>query len=215
MGLLDRLTIRKDNGEGMDLSPGPGADPLEAACTSPVTPIEWEQLFRQNGQKLFLFIQGYLRNRASSEEILQDVFVRAIRNEDRFRRESSPKTWLFSIARNLCLDELRKYKHRNHESLDKTQPLGNSPLVENLSHGGELPDQEAGHSQFTEELRKALEQMPPEQAEVFILREIQHHPFQEIAALTGTPVNTVKSRMRYAMKYLREALVSHSPREES
>jgi len=199
----------------MGSSPGPGVNPLEATCTSPVSPVEWEHLFRQNGQKLFLFIQGYLRNRATSEEVLQDVFVRAIRNEDRFRRESSPKTWLFSIARNLCLDVIRKNKHRNHASLDETHSSRSSPLVENLTHGGELPDQEAGHSQFTEELRETLRKMPPEQAEVFILREIQHHPFHEIAALTDTPVNTVKSRMRYAMKYLREALANHAPREES
>jgi RNA polymerase sigma-70 factor (ECF subfamily) len=124
-----------------------------------------------------------------------------------FKHESRFSTWIFSITRNLCIDELRKAKHRNHPSLDSPNSDGPS-LGEKLKAPGPTLDGEQGASnnELRDGILRAIDGLPEDQKEVFLLRQMGGVPFAEIARITGIPENTVKSRMRYALERLQKEL---------
>jgi RNA polymerase sigma-70 factor, ECF subfamily len=155
---------------------------------------------------LFNFALRHLRSQTAAEDIVQDAFVRMVQSAGDFKHESKFTTWAYAIVRNLCIDQLRKNALRKHPSLDqKTREEG-------PSLGEQLPDPrtDVERAVVSTELRAvlltAVDALPLEQREVFMMREISNLPFQEIAEITGVSENTVKSRMRYALERLQESL---------
>jgi RNA polymerase sigma-70 factor (ECF subfamily) len=116
-------------------------------------------------------------------------------------------TWLYTIARNFCVDEARKHKLRQHKSTD--QPVGHdSSLVwaDIIPDKGLLPTDHYESMEITKKLEIALANINPDQREVFLLREKSELAFEEIAQILGVSVNTAKSRMRYALEALKKNL---------
>ncbi|MBI5610770.1 MAG: sigma-70 family RNA polymerase sigma factor [Deltaproteobacteria bacterium] len=155
--------------------------------------------------KAFAIQQGAAR----PDDVVQDAFVRVVRNAQGFKGQSKFKTWLYTIARNLCVDASRRDKFRSGPSLDA--PMGDDDgltLGERIA--SDAPGLDASRNtadkQFRQAYEAAMQTLPDEQREVFTLREISGLSFAEIAEATATNENTVKSRMRYALKALREAL---------
>ena len=148
-------------------------------------------------------------SRDVAEDVLQDAFVRVIKNASSFKQKAKFKTWLYTIARNLCIDALRRASYRRHPSLD--QPLSRTEnsggtLMDKVPNADAGAEQAAGDSQFKVRLQVALDGLPEEQRDVFIMRELQGLKFWEIAEIVGTSENTIKSRMRYALLGLRKHL---------
>ena len=148
-------------------------------------------------------------SKEAAEDILQDTFVRVIKNASSFQRKAKFTTWLYTIARNLCIDALRKASYRRHPSLD--QPLSSSEgsggtLMDKVPNSDRGAESAAGDNEFKTRLQKALDDLPEEQQEVFVMREFQGLKFWEIAEIVGIPENTIKSRMRYALQGLRKSL---------
>jgi RNA polymerase sigma-70 factor (ECF subfamily) len=165
------------------------------------------ELVRRYEHALYNFALRYVRRRDAARDLTQEAFLRVVRRAAEFRHESRFSTWVYAILRNLCLDELRRHKHRDHASLEAELPGGGS-LVEKVASRGSSDDAERGVEQ--ERLRigigRAIDGLPDEQREVFLLRQLGGIPFAEIAAITDTPENTVKSRMRYALDRLQKEL---------
>ena len=158
---------------------------------------------------LFHFVLRLVRERGKAEDLLQESFLRMVEHAASFQGNSSVKTWLFRIARNLCIDEMRRQKHRRHPSLDA--PSGNSEgegqtLYERLPHTGAGPDRSMVDRDLAQRMSKAIDDLPEDQREVFVLRQVQNLSFKEIGDVTGVSENTVKSRMRYALERLQRAL---------
>jgi RNA polymerase sigma-70 factor, ECF subfamily len=173
-------------------------------------------LVRRHETPIYNFVFRQLRERSVAEDITQDAFMRVVQNAGEFKHEARFSTWLYAIARNLCIDHLRKAKHRRHPSLD--QPVGsdeNDARRVGDSVAAQHPSANAERSAMSAEVAKCIEQavdsLPDDQREVFLLREVANLPFKEIADITGVGENTVKSRMRYALERLQQAL---SPFEE-
>jgi RNA polymerase sigma-70 factor (ECF subfamily) len=165
------------------------------------------ELVRRYERPLYNFSVRYVGNRDAAREVTQDAFLRVVKRSADFKHESRFSTWIFSITRNLCIDELRKAKHRNHPSLEAEGESGQS-LGEKLSSDGPALDGEKGASnnQLREGIQRAIDGLPEDQKEVFLLRQMGGVPFAEIARITGTPENTAKSRMRYALERLQKEL---------
>jgi RNA polymerase sigma-70 factor, ECF subfamily len=168
------------------------------------------ELVRRHSRPIYNFVLRQLRVPSVAEDVTQDVFMRLVQNAAEFKHEARFLTWLYTIARNLCIDQLRKSAHRRHASLD--QPLGDNPdgqtLIESISDPN--PQTSAERSALSSEVRssivKAVDSLPDDQREVFLLREVANLPFRDIAEITGVGENTVKSRMRYALDRLKDAL---------
>jgi len=174
-------------------------------------PRAFDELFRRYRQPLFHFILRFLRDESASQDAVQDVFLKVLRHPGSFEARSRFSTWLHAIARNLCLDMLRKRRLRNHPSLDQQLPnesgeASGPPLVERLRADGPPPDEDAARGPLRLKLLVAIRAIPPEQRQVFLLREVAGLCFQEIAQESRISVNTAKSRMRYALGNLRRAL---------
>jgi RNA polymerase sigma-70 factor (ECF subfamily) len=167
-------------------------------------------LVRRHKTPIFNFILRQVRSAQVAEDLVQDVFVKIVHNATEFKHEARFTTWAYTIARNICIDHLRKMALRRHPSLDQSsQDDGEGPTL-----GERMPDRSPGAateraaigSELGVRITGAVEKLPAEQREVFLLREVGNIPFKDIAEMIGVPENTVKSRMRYALERLQEAL---------
>ena len=169
-------------------------------------------LLRRHQGPVFNFLLRHAGNRSLAEDLLQEVFLRVIRGAGSYKREAKFTTWLYTIARNLCIDASRRAKHRKASSLD--QPLGQAEgqtrtLGDTVADGGPGLDRALTSKRLQGRIEAALETLSDEQREVFLMRQQLNMPFKEIAEVIGCPENTVKSRMRYALEHLRNELADY------
>jgi RNA polymerase sigma-70 factor (ECF subfamily) len=170
-------------------------------------------LIRRHQTPLFNFALRQVRIQSVAEDVVQEAFVRLVQSASDFKHEARFTTWMYTITRNLCIDQLRKHALRNHPSLDDSRSRsgeeGEPTLGEQTPDSRASVERDATGGELKDRITKALETLPDEQREVFLLREISGLPFKEIAEVTGIPENTVKSRMRYALERLQEALADY------
>jgi RNA polymerase sigma-70 factor (ECF subfamily) len=166
----------------------------------------FERLLRRHRAPLYTFLLRMLGDREQAEDLAQETFLRVVKGAAAWEHRARFQTWLYAIARNLCVDRARREKFRRTESAETAVEEGGPSIVEATPSGDPAPDRAASSERMRPLLLRALASLPPEQREVFLLREQAGVPFKEIAALTGTNENTVKSRMRYALEGLRKAL---------
>lgn len=160
---------------------------------------------------LFIYILKRIQNEESARDILQDTFMKLSQHAHRYDPSSPLTAWLYTIARNRCIDFLRK-KRLKEVSLDA--PLGSE---DNYSFHHLIADKSPSSldklagQEFAERLDSALNTINPDQREIFVLREIHGLKFIEIAETLDLSENTVKSRMRYALDALRKQLIDFIP----
>jgi RNA polymerase sigma-70 factor, ECF subfamily len=159
--------------------------------------------------------QAPLFNFALRQLGAQAVAVRVVQNATEFKHEARFTTWVYTILRNLCIDQLRRRALRRHPSLDERSSRGRGgeeegpTLLEQTADTRASVEREVTGVELKERIARAVEALPDEQKEVFLLRELSNLPFKEIAEVTGVPENTVKSRMRYALERLQQALCEY------
>lgn len=171
----------------------------------------FEVLLARHKKPVYNFIYRFVGERAQAEDVLQETFLRVIKGSNSYQRDAKFTTWLYTIARNQCVDLSRRMKLRRAASLDApAAACGNgsegAPLLEVVADGGAQVERSAIGSELQVRIKAAIEQLNEEQREVFLMRELLNMQFKEIAAVTGVPENTVKSRMRYALEKLRDLL---------
>lgn len=178
----------------------------------------FERLLQRHRRPVFNFLLRQVGNRAQAEEMLQEVFLRVIRGAASYKEQAKFTTWLYTIARNLCVDAARRAEHRRTVSLDA--PPGGArgevdrPLGDSVADPGGNTERQAESREIGSRIASAIAALPEEQREVFLMRERSGLPFKEIAAIVGVAENTVKSRMRYALEHLREALADYRDAQE-
>ena len=173
----------------------------------------FEYLLDRYQGPIFNFILRSVRSRALAEELTQETFVRVIKNAQKYKKKAKFTTWLYTIARNICIDQSRRAKHRKTESLDKKLGQGESSqtLLDRMSDNQPSPAHASSNKELQSSLLAALDTLGDEQREVFVLRQIQQLSFKEIAEVVGVSENTIKSRMRYALEKLRLELAELAP----
>ncbi len=172
--------------------------PKEAAATI-------DHTVRSERKRLLDFIRKRVRNQTDAEDILQDVFYQLATSYSVTEPIEKMTAWLFTVARNKIIDWYRK---RRPDALpasddDPAAPLN---LEEILFDPRQNPDQVYARSMVWSELSEALDELPEEQRNVFVMHELEGRSFKEIAEITGEPLNTLLSRKRYAVLFLREQL---------
>lgn len=170
----------------------------------------FERLVARYEKPIWNFIRRYVRDAATAEDLLQEVFLRVVKSADEWRGAAKFSTWLYTIARNLTIDQARRAVHRNAASLDAERNVGESKtttLHDRIASTDRRADQIVGDREVKRRIDDAVAALPPDQREVFLMREVMEMPFAEIAAAVGASEPTVKSRMRYALEKLRAALV--------
>lgn len=155
-------------------------------------------------KRLLGFIRKRVDNPSDAEDILQDVLFQFVDNTQPIEQLSG---WLFTVARNKITDRQRKHKPELLDDIfsgnGDDEWLGWAELFFDENNN---PETEYLRGLFWDTLNTALNELPKEQKEVFVLNELEGIPFKEIAAKTGETVNTLLSRKRYAVLHLRERL---------
>lgn len=165
----------------------------------------FEALLRRHRTAIHAFLCRLTGDPARAEDLAQETWLKIVAAAPRWERRARFTTWALSIARNLAVDEARRTVHRAADSLDAARS-GAAALADRVAADGPGPDRGAESALLRPKLEAALASLPLEQREVFVLREYAGVPFAEIAEITGAPVPTVKSRMRYALEALRAEL---------
>jgi len=157
-------------------------------------------------------LRSFIRRRVSdardAEDILQDVFYELIEAYRLMKPVEQVTSWLFRVARNRIIDLFRRRKREPlpADSATLTEE-GEAATLEDL-----LPSPDAGpdamyvRNLLLDEIDDALDELPDEQRDVFVAHELLGYSFKELSEQTGVGVNTLLSRKRYAVLYLRERL---------
>lgn len=167
----------------------------------------FEILLQRHRHSIYEFVLRSVgpHNTAQAEDLTQETFLRVVKQASTYEQRAKFTTWLFTLARNLCIDASRRQKHRKAQSLDATDEEGHS-LLDRTASSGLAVDRQAIGQQLKERLEAAISELPDDQREVFLMRESADLSFKEIADVIGVSENTVKSRMRYALEKLRASL---------
>ncbi|WP_447787506.1 RNA polymerase sigma factor [Pseudomonas germanica] len=160
----------------------------------------FEILYARHRQGLYRFLLGLSSIPELADEVFQETWLSLIRSNSQPQGRATFRTWLFQIARNRLIDHWRKHGAR--------QPLHDSYDEQNHAVSDEAndPEQLFTLSRDSQRLDSALQTLPADQREVFLLRAHGDLDLAQIASLTEAPLETVKSRLRYAQQKLRRLL---------
>lgn len=168
-----------------------------------------DNTYRLLNKKLLNFIKKSLPLE-QAEDVLQDVFTQLFNGYEQIRSIENISSWLYKTATNRIIDVKRKKNPDLLGDQKVLQPdnganelLYIEDILPALSDG---PEEELFRKAIWEEIMEALDDLPEDQKEVFVLHEFEDHSFNEISRITGEKVNTLISRKRYAVLYLREKL---------
>ena len=156
-------------------------------------------LYARHRGRLYRFLLRQLRDPALADELFQDVWQRVIAARRGWTPDASFATWLYRIAHNRLADHWRAQQHRPPTPADGDERAARIPDPDN-------PERTLSEFEQRRRLQLALDELPPEQREVLLLRLEQELTLEEIGAITGVGRETVKSRLRYAMEKLRARL---------
>ena len=171
----------------------------DAAC--------FEALLDRYQAKVYGYIFSVVKDKETADDIFQDTFYKVIVtiNSDQYKDENKFVHWVMRIAHNLIVDHFRR---NNKMPLVPNRP--ESDVLDNIK----FPDDNAEHvmmkKQTSQNIRKLVKMLPPEQRRVVILRHYGHCDFKDIAARTGVSINTALGRMRYAIINLRRLAQEHN-----
>ena len=159
----------------------------------------FELLYARHRGPLYRFLLRQTRNQPLADEFFQDVWQRVIAARAGWKPEAAFSTWLFRIAHNRLNDHWRAQKNRPPAPADGDQRAARVP-------DPATPEHELSEFQQRRHLQRAIDELPPEQREVILLRLERELSLEEIGAITGVGRETVKSRLRYALDKLRFGL---------
>jgi RNA polymerase sigma factor (sigma-70 family) len=153
------------------------------------------------------FIHRRVPDPHDAEDILQDVFYELVEANRLLMPIEHVTGWLFRVARNRITDLFRKKRPESFSEIheDDDEQLGLEDLLPSTDAG---PEDLVARNMLLEELEDAIGELPEEQRKVFVAHELEGRSFKEIAAETNVGINTLLSRKRYAVLYLRERLQS-------
>jgi RNA polymerase sigma factor (sigma-70 family) len=165
------------------------------------------QAIARDEPKLRNFIRRHVADTSDAEDIVQEVFYELLEAYRLMKPVEHVTAWLFRVARNRMIDLFRKKKPESLNEPAFSSDDGDMLLLEDMLPSAEAsPEAAYARNMLLDALEDAIEELPEAQREVFIAHELTGLSFKEISAETGVSVNTLLSRKRYAVLYLRQRL---------
>jgi RNA polymerase sigma-70 factor (ECF subfamily) len=165
--------------------------------------MAFNKLVKRWEKPIFNFIYRTLANEVVAKDVCQKTFIRVYQKINKLKDYHKFSSWLYKIALNLCRDEQRKNKKRYYINCDQTNGEQNYTPIQLTTDENSAPDKIFDRKQIENLLREQLQKIPQEQRVVIIMKQYQGLKFKEIADILEKPVNTVKSRLYYGLKALR------------
>lgn len=170
-----------------------------------------QNTFLKEKDKLLGFIRSRVSSVEEAEDILQDVFYQFVAGFEGIESLDRVTSWLYSVARNKIIDRYRRDAVRPQKTdflaqsgrQEEDAPLSLQEILPDLDNS---PESTLLREAIWDEIMDALDELPVDQREIFILNEMEEKGFREIAEETGVSINTLLSRKRYAIIALRKRL---------
>ena len=177
---------------------------MQAALSEPLNLPQQDRdlsaTVRRERGRLLAYIRRWITDAAEAEDILQESFYELVLAYRMMQPVEQAGAWLARVARNRIIDRFRRKAARSHTG------SGAEEDAELLPAAGSGPEAEVMRAILLAEIEAALAELPAEQREVFIAQELDGVSFRELAQRSGVSINTLLSRKRYAVRYLRERL---------
>lgn len=164
----------------------------------------FELLYARHKGGVYRYLQGMCRNPEVSNDLFQEVWGKVIASRARYEARAQFNTFLYRIAHNCTIDYYRKAGRPQNLAQDVDELADALP---GAAH--ERPEAMFSEAQLRRDFRRALDQLPVEQRDVFVLYEESGLSLEDIGRITGVAMETAKSRLRYALSKLRAALKQH------
>jgi len=168
----------------------------------------FKELYQRHSHGLYRFIAWRSPRKDWVDEVMQDSWARLHQARARYEATSSFRTYLYQIARNRLIDLMRQ--HQTVSASELGHHDDDSSVFDHFADAsGEMqsPEELLDNKQQVAGLHKAIRALPNEQKEALILQQFNGMSLEEIAQMACVPVETIKSRLRYAMRKLRQHLV--------
>jgi len=170
-------------------------------------PDAFETLYARHRKAVYRYVVRHCGNGATADELFQDVWMNVIRARTTYTPTARFATWLYTLAHHRLVDHWRASGLLKTMCIDADADVDVDDMIVAIPvAGAHTPEDLVGNRQVGERLRAALACLPPVQRDAFLLQQESGLSLAEIAALTGVGVETVKSRLRYAVAKLRAAL---------
>ena len=167
----------------------------------------FEQLVEKYRQPVVNLVYRTLPDAAEAEDLAQNVFVQVFKSAHRYEVSAKFSTWLFTIARNLCLNEIRRRSRHPAESLDKTHPEDDDqPLRQFEETRGFSPPDALLHGELEQKIQQALGDLPENQRTAILLHREDEMPYEEIARVLGCSLSATKSLIHRGRETLKQKL---------
>ena len=167
----------------------------------------FEELVDKYRQPVMNLVYRTLRDATEAEDLAQHVFLQVFKSAHRYEVAAKFSTWLFTIARNLCLNEIRRRSRHPADSLDETafddddHPRRQAPDVKNFA-----PPESLLHGELERKIEEALATLPENQRTAILLCRGEEHSYEEIAEILGVSVSATKSLIHRGRETLKELL---------
>lgn len=168
----------------------------------------FEALYRRHEPRIWRYLLRNCGDRATAEELLQEVWFAVAREAARYQATARFTTWLFAIAHHRLIDSMRT--RRRHVSLDQAADEDAAPVGGSLVDPQQGPEATAMARDGAAVLLRAVERLPADQRHAFLLQVEGDLAVDEVARITGQGFETTKSRLRYARARLREILKEYA-----
>ncbi|WP_243109359.1 RNA polymerase sigma factor [Anaerophilus nitritogenes] len=163
----------------------------------------------KNYQKLaFNIAYRMLGNIEDAKDATQDAFLKAYKNIDQFKEESTFSTWLYKIVTNTCLDVLRKKKKIKIYSYDQNIETEKGKVLREIADEENTPEKIVEKNEIQKHMQQAIDSLSEHHRSVIILRDIQGFSYEEIAKILNCSKGTVKSRINRARQALKKIIKS-------
>ena len=162
-----------------------------------------EDTYREERGKLLGFIRSRIPDLEDAEDVLQEVFAQTIENLNVAQPIDNLLAWIFRSVRNRIIDLYRRKKQRPL-SLEGT--ADKVTFEDLLADSGISIEEDFIRNRVREALEEALDELPDNQRDVFLLQAVEGKPFREITEMTGISINTLLARKRYAVQFMRKRL---------
>lgn len=159
----------------------------------------FEELYFRYRKILYGYLNNLTGNQSEADEVFSETWTRVIDKLPKYRDDGKFSAWLFRMAKNIFIDRIRRRHPERFVAIDDEN------MIDLPDDNAFSPDRELGASDTGQAIIAAINQLPQEQKEVFMLRE-QELSFKEIAEIQNCSLNTALSRMRYALQTLRNYL---------
>jgi RNA polymerase sigma factor (sigma-70 family) len=183
---------------------------MQAALSEPLNLSQQNRdlsaMVRRERGRLLAYIRRWIADAAEAEDILQESFYELVLAYRMMQPVEQAGAWLARVARNRIIDRFRRNGARPRTTAHAEEEDAVAPLAELLPAADSGPEAAVMRAILLAEIETALAELPREQREVFIAQELESVSFRELAQRSGVSINTLLSRKRYAVRYLRERL---------